>query len=245
LEVRDFSLRKENLKIGVRRIFLPREEVVLILPGFFQSKNTRIFKSLQKEISKFFDTACMDMPGHGNSSSFFTFGSKNEEEALNSVLDYLEGIYHKIGVLAFSLSGLATINSLAKRKAKKVVSLVLVSVPSDFSQIEFRFFSPSAIKLGLRSLDWNLGALLGFPFFKKEKPLENIQRIEFPILFLQGDSDPIIDKTHTFKLAQAHPGKQKVYIFRRGSHAEDLYRSYPEEFLEQVIDWFRRSLKNE
>ncbi len=245
MEVKDFFLKEGGLSISVRRIFLPRQKVVLILPGFFQSKDTRIFKSLQRNLSKFFDVFCVDMPGHGKSRGFFTFGAKQEELAFILVLNHLRRLYPRIGILAFSLSALVAINCLAQDQ-EGVSSLALVSSPSSFSKVEFRFYTLGALRLALRSLDLNLGVLLGFPFLKKGVPLENIKKINnIPILFLQGGLDPIIDKEHTFKLAQVYKGKKKVYIFPQGSHAEDLYRSYPQQFLSQLVEWFKETLDSE
>jgi len=239
MKVENFLLEEKRIKIKGLRFFLPRKEVVLIFPGFFQSKDTRIFRLLQKKLSIFFDIICIDMPGHGRSGSFFTFGSNNENKAFYLTLDYAKRFYSRIGFLAFSLSAMVAVNCLSKTHSD---SLALVSCPYDFSKIEFHFLSWRAVLLGLRSLDWHSGCLAGFPLFPKDKPIENIKHIKVPILFLHGEKDPIISKEHSIVLAKTHRGENRIYIFKEGNHAEDLFRIYPDIFLSEIIAWFKKTL---
>ncbi len=233
-----FYLKERLFKIAGLKYSKDRERVLLIFPGYFQSKDTKIMRRLGDHLFRFFDIICVDMPGHGKSWGFFTFGSYQEEKAFNFVIDYAKRIYSKIGVLAFSLGAMVAVNCARG----DLDSLVLVSCPYDFSKIEFKFLSPRAILLGLKSLDLNAGVLPGYPFFPKKRPIEEISKIKTPTLFLHGDKDPIISHKHTIKLAENFSGEKKVYIFRDGNHAEDLFRTYPQSFLKEVISWSERFL---
>ena len=145
----------DNVRISFDLYRKPgRDAVVIICPGFFQSKETPTFQRLSQALAKECDAICMDFRGHGKSGGLFTF-SAWESADLEAVLDWAEKRYRRIGILGFSLGAATTINLASHRK--DITTLIAVSAPSAFEDIEFQFWTPEAIKTGIAGLEPGAG----------------------------------------------------------------------------------------
>jgi pimeloyl-ACP methyl ester carboxylesterase len=183
----------------------------------------------------------MDFRGHGRSSGLYTF-SAQEGADLDAVLDWARARYARIGVLGFSLGAAIAINTLSRNR-DRIRSLIVVSAPCAFEEIEFRWWTPEAMRRGLLGLEWGAGCRPGNPWLKKERPIERVPALSpIPILLIHGTRDVIVDVEHSRRLYAAAQEPKQLEIVEGGSHAEALFRDDSTRFNRLVNAWFERTL---
>ena len=218
------------------------EAAVLICPGFFQSKDTSTFKRLAHALADQRDILCMDFRGHGRSSGLYTF-SAFEGADFEAVLDFAMARYRRIGIVAFSLGAAIAINTLSRHQGS-VQSLIAVSAPCAFEDIEFKFWTPEAMRTGAKGLEPGAGCRPGNLLLKKERPLDTILNFQnLPTLFIHGTRDVIVGVRHSQRLYAAAPEPKQLQIIEGGSHAEALFRDTPEDLGRLVEAWFCSTLE--
>jgi len=229
-----------GVKISIRHKRKQKNISIIIAHGFFQSKETQTFRKIEDELLDHFDTISMDFRGHGKSDGLYTF-SAYEKEDLKAVVDYARKDYQKVGVLGFSYGG--SIALIEQAEFKNIDSLVCVSSPMASEKIKFKWWTPSAIKLGLKGLERGAGVRPGNPYLKKIRPIDIVQDVmPTPVFFIHGDQDPTVDHSHSQQLYETAREPKKLKIFQRGSHAEELYRKHPRLFIQDVVEWFKATL---
>jgi pimeloyl-ACP methyl ester carboxylesterase len=218
--------------------------VIIIAHGYYNSKQCLVLQQLAQALKGQYDIFMFDFRGHGRSSGFFTWSSR-EGNDLRAVLDFIAPLYSKKGLIAFSTGASISINVLAFDK--RVDSFICVSAPSDMSKIDYRFWE----------LDWKGDAVYTLldpkgrigkgvrpgPFWlAKEKPIDNVAKITIPIMFIHGSRDWVIRPWHSEALFQKAGGLKKIVSIKNGPHAEYLMRDYPEQFVAEVRSWFLNTL---
>lgn len=237
----DFIKNSAGIKISIRHIGISKPQAVIIAPGFFQSKETKTFKRMERDIQKYFDVVSMDFRGHGKSGGWFSF-SAHEKEDLKAVVDYTRRHYHKVGVLGFSYGG--CIAMITAAFYHNIDSLICVGAPLADDEVEFKWWRRESLRLALRGLERGAGVRPGYPFSKKTRPIEIVGLISpAPIFFIHGAEDPTVGLRHSHELYKKAAEPKAIKIFEKGSHAEELYRKFPEEFIKTVVDWFQKTLK--
>jgi len=231
----------DDLKISIRHVTAKREKVIIIAPGFFTSKDTKTYRGIEKDLSRSFDVISMDFRGHGKSQGFYTY-SANEKEDLKAVVDYAKSYgYKKIGVLGFSYGG--AIAMVQTAEYKNIDSLVCVGSPMASEEIEFKWWTPEAFKLGILKFEWGNGVRPGNPFLKKVRSIDIVKFISpTPIFFIHGTGDPTVDQRHSQMLYEAANELKAIKLFENGSHAEEIYRRYPVDFVHVILSWFNSTL---
>ena len=220
-----------------------RQTVVIICPGFFQSKDTPTFKRLAQTLTNQHDVLCMDFRGHGRSTGLYTF-SALEGADLEAVLRWAWEHYQHVGILGFSLGAAIAINTVT-RHLDQVHSLIAVSAPSSFEEIEFKFWTPEAMRTGVLGLEPGVGCRPGNLFLTKAQPLDSVQHLKgLPILFVHGTRDVIVGVDHSRRLYAAAAEPKRLEIIAGGSHAEALFRDDPERFTRLVQAWLNETLLN-
>ena len=73
--------------------------------------------------------------------------------------------------------------------------------------------------------------------YKKIKPINVINKVDIPILFVTGEKDPIVFPWHTVKLYEKYTGTKLLKIFENGKHAEDIFVENKAEFTKICLDW--------
>ena len=218
-----------------------RQAAIIICPGFFQSKETATFQRLARALAEHWDVLAMDFRGHGRSGGLYTFSSQ-EGADLEAVLRWAADRYERIGILAFSMGAAIAINTVS-RQPQRVRSLIAVSGPSTFEEIEFQFWTSEAMRTGLAGCEPGAGCRPGNPLMKKQRPVETIHRLQnVPKLFLHGTRDVIVGFAHSQRLYAAAPEPKRLQLIDGGSHAEALFRDDPAGFLRLVEPWFRTTL---
>ena len=237
----DSVVTQSGERISIRHKKTSKESAVVIAHGFFQSKETSTFKKIENDLLDCFDVISMDFRGHGKSTGFYTF-SALEKEDLKAVLDYAHELYRKVGVLGFSYGG--SIAIIEQIEFKNIDSLICVSSPMASEDIEFKWWTPNAIRLGIRGLERGAGVRPGNPYLKKIRPIDVVQKISpVPVFFIHGDQDPTVNCRHSQKLYEIAKEPKKLEIFEKGSHAKEIYRKYPVDFIKAVKEWFDDTLK--
>jgi len=221
--------------------------LIVICPGFFNSKKNRWMRKTVELVSDCYDTFIFDFRGHGESSGKFTWSAK-EYLDVEAVLDYVAGYkYNSIGILAYSLGAAASITAANKRKDVK--AMVLVSCPFSFWQINYHFWQPemlSDLKDNI-DCDWEgKGARVGSLFRLKKKPINEIKKIkDIPILFIHGQRDWVIKDSHSQKLYAVVQGPKGIELIEDGLHAERMVQQNPERMKKLILNWFNQALDKE
>ena len=235
-----FVQTTSGLRISIHHLKSEKDKVIIIAPGFFQSKLTPTFERIANDLEKNFDVISMDFRGHGQSQGFYTF-SALEKEDLKAVVDYAKEHYKRVGVLGFSYGGSITI--IEQAEFKNIDSIVCVSSPMASDKVEFKWWTIDAIKLGLKGLEPGAGVRPGKPFLQKTKALDVVSLVSpTPIYFIHGTHDPTVSAKHSESLYERAQEPKKIKIFERGSHAEEIYRQTPDRFIEEVRSWFFETL---
>lgn len=218
-----------------------REAAVIICPGFFQSKDTRTFQRMSETLINTRDVLAMDFRGHGRSKGLYTFSAR-EGADLEAVLRFAEERYQRLGVLGFSLGAAIAMNTISRRQGR-VQSLIAVSGPSSFEEIEFKFWTPEAMRTGTQGLEPGAGCRPGNLLLKKARPIDAIRRRgPLPLYFIHGTRDVIVGVQHSHRLFAASPQPKRIDIIEGGSHAEALFRDDPNGFTRLVEAWFADTL---
>ncbi|MCX5665870.1 MAG: alpha/beta hydrolase [Candidatus Omnitrophica bacterium] len=221
------------------------DSIVIVCPGFFNSKDNKWMRKTVDMLTPEFDVMIFDFRGHGKSGGVYTWSAK-ENLDVDAVASYAaQQGYKKIGILAFSLGAAAAVNDAATRNDIK--SMVLINCPSAFNSIDYHFWEPGMwvdLKDNIDSKWEGKGAKTGNIFIAKESPLDNIGRIkDTSIMFISGDKDWIIKPRHSAKLYDAAKGYKKIEIIKGGFHAERLIQYQYEIMRDLIIDWFSRTLR--
>ncbi len=211
-----------------------RDTVLIICPGFFQSKNTLTFRRLATELARERDVLCLDFRGHGDSTGLYTFGAR-EDVDLEAVLQWAQAHYPRVVLLGFSL-GAATALQVASQHGG-VQGLIAISAPAT-EQIEFRWWTLEGLRTGLEGLESRAGCRPGNPWLPKPRPIDAIPRLaSIPILLIHGTRDRIILPQHSERLYAQATGLTQLVFVEGGGHAEALYRRDPKRFLTMVETW--------
>jgi len=194
-----------------------------------------------------YDVIIFDLRGHGKSGGKFTWSAKEHME-INAVLDYAkaEGYKH-IGVVAFSLGAASAVNAASKRD--DIDGMVLISCPSNFNMMDFRFWEPGMFSDLKENIDckWQgKGVRSGNFFLAKTRPIDSIQNIkDTPILFIHGDRDWVLKDRHSKKLFKAAvTSLKRLEIIKGGLHAERLIQADPAAIKRLILNWFSDTFKD-
>jgi len=236
---------KDNQKIAFTHYKKGNDKVVIIVHGFYNSKDSVLLQNLRRELLKRYDIFMFDLRGHGQSSGQFTWTS-TERSDLEAVLDCLREKYSKTAIIAFSIGGSIAINTLAASESL-IDSFICISAPSDCSRIDYiwwqlDFENDVYYTLLTKEGRKGKGARMGPFWLPKEKPINNIGKIKTPILFLHGDRDWIVGKWHSEALYNKAVCEKKLAIIENGPHAEYLLRKYPDKIYNEIASWFEKIL---
>jgi pimeloyl-ACP methyl ester carboxylesterase len=235
----------DNVAISYDYYKTGSDSVVIVCPGFFNSKRSRWMRKTVDILTSDYDVIIFDFRGHGSSGGKYTWSAK-EKADVDTVVNCAGSLgYKKIGILAYSLGASAAINDAAARDDIK--SMVLVSCPSRFGSIDCHFWEWGMwldLKDNIDSKWYGKGARTENIFLKKEDPIDRIGGIKnTSMLFISGDNDWIVNSRHSVKLYDAANGYKKIEVIKDGFHAERLVQFHYEAMKELILDWFSKTLK--
>lgn len=219
-------------------------KVVIIAHGFYNNKDTFLFKGIAEAFSKEYDVIMFDFRGHGKSSDVFTW-TAHEQKDLRAVIAYAkENHYAKIGVIGFSLG--AAIALIEASCHKNIDSVIAVSSPADLKSIDCHFWEKDMwedLKLNFGVKGRGKGVRPGNPSLEKIRPLDIVDNISpTPVLFLHGEKDWLIKPSHSRRLFERAKGPKVLAIIKDGGHAERMFDVFPVQFMQICLDRFRETL---
>ena len=216
-------------------------QAVIVCPGFFKSKDTPTFRRLCEALAASHDVIAMDFRGHGRSGGWYTFSAR-EGDDLAAVLAWARARYARLAVMGFSLGAAIAITTVS-RSPDQVGSMIAVSAPCAFREIEFRWWTPQAIRSGILGLEPGAGCRPQTLWLPKPRPIDHVARLSpIPVCFIHGTRDAIIDVRHSRRLHAAAGEPKRLEIIEGGSHAEALFRDAPDRFLALAGEWFSQTL---
>lgn len=237
LEAEELFLQTpDKVKIAINHHKTGHDEVLIVAHGWFMTKDSACFNDMAKEFSKNFDVISMDFRGHGKSSGFYTFTSK-ESIDLKTVVDYAKKQYSKIHLIGFSLgAALVLIHSAIEKNIDKVIA---VSAPHSFIKIENQIWRKEAWKHTLRKFEFIRWVTIrpSLIIGKKIRPIDIITKVEAPTLFIAGEKDVTVHAWHSKSLFRRAKCKKHFELFKNCCHAEDLFFQEREKFINLCQEW--------
>lgn len=236
MDIEKFVDTPDGQKIGFNHFKNNKESVLIIAHGWFMCKDTKPFISMSKDFLGHHDVIAMDFRGHGKSSGLFTFTAK-EPQDLEAIVTFAKKEYVKVYLLGFSLGGAIVI--LHSAKHNNIDGSIAVSAPADFNKIENHCWKPEAFMPTFKKFDIreNRNIRPGNPFLKKIKPIDVVDKILTPTLFVAGKKDPTVYPWHTKQLYEKATCEKSYELFEYGFHSEDLYLNSKVKFIDICTSW--------
>ncbi|MDD3594625.1 MAG: alpha/beta hydrolase [Candidatus Gastranaerophilales bacterium] len=235
-----FLNTSDNIKIAVNCYYSGHKEVVIIAHGWFMTKDSGAFRDLSENFAQYFDVITLDFRGHGNSSGTYTFSAK-ETKDLDTVVHYAKQHYEKIYLIGFSLGAATALIYSANNN--DVNSMIVVSPPSNFEKIENHMWKKAAWLPTLKKFELKrcFSVRPNLKIYKKVAPIDIVNDITIPTMFVAGEHDPTVYVWHTKKLYEKADCLKKLQIFEDGTHAEDLYLEHKAYFVDMCVDWIKQN----
>jgi pimeloyl-ACP methyl ester carboxylesterase len=218
-------------------------KAVILAHGFYNSKKAVLFKDMADDLLDSYDVIVMDFRGHGQSEGFFDWTAK-EYMDVEAVLAYARTHYSSVGIVGFSLGAASSI--IAASRTDTITSLILVSPPTEFGKIDKHFW-----KMGIsENIIYNVfqegrigkGVRPGKLWLRKTRPIDVIQDIKAPVLFVHGRKDWLILPWHSQRLYEKARGRKRLIMVDEGTHAEYLYRRDRAGTVGAFKEWFAETL---
>ncbi len=230
----------DGVTIKYNAIKSSKKSALFILPGWFMTKDSKAFSDIASDFSKYYDVYTIDFRGHGKSSGEYTFSSK-EVCDLRAIIEKTksEMNYEKNYLMGFSLGSAIAINYCSQYK--DVDSIVAISAPISFEKIENHFWKKEAFIPTFQKFELKRWFSIRFslPFKKMVKPIDVIESISpVPIYFIAGSRDKTIYPWHAQKLYEKACEPKKISVFENTIHAEDIYISSPQTFVNSCYNWY-------
>jgi len=238
-----YVITEDNKNITYDHYKQDHEKVIILAHGFFNSKQTVLFQEMALGLNDEYDVIVMDFRGHGKSDGPFHWTAKAHKD-LEAILEYASQDYQDIGVIGFSL-GAATSLITASRN-EKIDSLIAVSAPTQFGKINYHIW-----RLGFfENIFYNMtregrigkGVKPGRLWLKKIKPIDIVDNISIPVLYMHGKKDWLIRPKHSEKLFEKSPQNKQLILIDKGTHAEYLFRRDKKGTIKIFKDWFSKTL---
>lgn len=235
-----FLKTQDGVKIAINHHKMGHDEVLIIAHGWFMTKDSSYFTDMANVFSGSFDVISMDFRGHGKSSGAYTFTSK-EPEDMKAVVNYAKTQYEKVYLIGFSLGGaLVLIHSAIEKDVDKVIA---VSAPHSFAKIENQMWRKEAWSHSLRKFELKRWITVrpSFIIGKKIRPIDIVDRIQVPTLFIAGNLDRTVHAWHTESLYRRAKCEKHFELFKNCCHAEDLFFQERKKFISLCTDWLDSS----
>ena len=234
-------ITEDNIGIAVNYYNGQKDEVVIVAPGWCMTKDSDAFKKIAEMFFEKYDVLCFDFRGHGKSSGWYTFMAK-ELIDMDSVVKFaISKNYKKIYFAGFSLgAGIAVIYAAQNNC---ISSVIAVSAPTDFDKIENEMWRKEAWGETFKKFELDrFASIRPYPIpLEKIKPIDIIEDLKCPTLFIAGEKDPTVKAWHTETLFNKAVCKKSYKCFENGCHAEDLYLHFEDEFKNLCLDWLAQN----
>ena len=237
-----FLKTEDNIKIAINHYQTGHDTVVIICPGWFMTKDSRAFKTIAGNFARNFDVISMDFRGHGRRGGFYTFTAK-ECKDLDTVVAYASEKHNKIFIIGFSLgAGLALMYAAGH---SELYGVIAVSPHARFYGIENHMWHPNAwIPTLFKKFEpsrW-FSIRPASPFLKKTNPIEIVDKINVPVLFIAGAKDKTVYPHHTKELFDKALCDKSFKLYENGIHAEDIFMDEKQDSFNLCDEWIKAQL---
>ena len=234
-------ITEDNIEIAANYYKNQKDEVVIVAPGWCMTKDSNAFVLISEMFAENYDVLSFDFRGHGKSKGWFTFMAK-ELYDLDAVVKFAQKKgYNKIHLAGFSLGAGVVLIYAAQNQF--ISSVIAVSAPADFDKIENEMWRKEA--WGETFKKFELDRFLSvrpYPIpLEKIKPIDIIEDVKCPTLFVSGEKDPTVKAWHTEELYKKAVCEKYYKCFKDGCHAEDLYLHFEEDFSELCNNWLSQN----
>ncbi len=229
-------ITEDKVEIAVNHYNNGFDRVTVIAPGWFMTKDSRSFKEMSEIFGRYSDILTLDFRGHGRSRGFYTFTSK-EAKDIDTVIKFAEKRYKKIYLIGFSLGGAIVLTAGAENNS--IDKIIAVSAPSAFEKIENKVWKKEAWLQTIKKFELRRWCSIrpALPIGKKIKPVEIVDLIKCPTLFIAGEKDPTVYCWHTKMLYEKALCEKHYELFKNCAHAEDLFLQDKEKFIKLCTNW--------
>lgn len=226
----------DGIKIAINHFKTGKEEVLIIANGWTMSKDSKFTSEMAKLFAKTFDVISFDFRGHGKSSGAYTFTSK-ESQDLKSVVNYANNLYKKVYLIGFSLG--AAISIIHSAQTEHIDRLITVSAPHSFAEIKHFMWAKDFVTNPFKKYEFKICIKLRpSPIIQKKiRPIDIVDKISIPTLFIVGDSDTITHPEDTKSLFYKAKCEKKFELFENCHHGEDLIYQEKEKLINTCIEW--------
>jgi uncharacterized protein len=213
------------------------DTLCLYCHGFLSHKNLKAVPGFVELLAERFDAASFDFRGHGESGGVCTF-TEREVLDIDAVVDYMRAQgYKRIILIGSSMGGATVIRYGALYD--KVEGIITVGAFADFKRFhypatQFSFDLVFNHPIGAHYTRFLRGTRLGSFQPNLPQPLDLIDQIEEPTLFIHGEWDLLVHPNEARLLHErAQPPKQIVVVPRSG-HDMPLLNAKTRDL---IVEW--------
>ncbi len=217
---------------------------VILCPGQNGSMDKDVVQAIPLHQAGF-NVLMFDFRAHGRSEgNTVTLGALEQADLLGA-LDYLaaERGIERAGVLGFSMG--AGVALLAAAQHDGIAALVVDGAYPRVGGLLAGYLRQRGVPGPLaRAGAWLvlvMGSLrVGYQLYRAN-PLDSVDRITAPVLFITGDDDPFVSPDEAGRLAACAAGPVEVWRVAHVGHRE-AYQNHPDEYNRRVVGWFEQYL---
>lgn len=226
----------DGIKIAVNHFKRDKDQVLVIANGWTMSKDSKFIKEMSELFANSVDVISFDFRGHGKSSGLYTFTQK-EPKDLKAIFNYAKTHYKKIYLIGFSLGG--AISILYSAEETFLEKLIIVSAPHSIARIRYFKWLKDFLRNPFCKYEFKKWAKLRpFPIlWGKKRPIDFVDKVSVPTLFIAGELDTIIPYEDTKSLFYKAQCEKEFILFRNCYHAEDLLHNEKEKFVKTCTQW--------
>jgi len=182
-----------------------------------------------------------DFRGHGLSEGDSVSVGPKEAQDVRGAVRFLQGQgFRRFGIFGLSMGAAAA--AYAGPEIQHLEGMVLDSCPASLERIMLHLRKRHRVmsRLGGRLALWFIGRFSGVPA-RSVRPIDQMDRLQSPLLFIHGDQDRLIDPGDLELLYErAREPKEKLLIAGAG-HGE-TFRKGGEAYREAVLRFFAKHL---
>lgn len=228
---------KDNIDIALNHYQNGHDKIVIVAPGWCMTKDSDAFCQISEMFAQSFDVISFDFRGHGKSGGMYTFTAKELMDMDCVVRFSRKNSYKKIYIAGFSL-GAATALIYAS-KSRFIDKVIAVSAPTDFGKIENQMYKKEAWGETFKKFEiTRFASIRPYPVpLNKVKPIDIVDKIKVPTLFIAGEKDPTVHPWHTKELFNKAVCRKEYKEYQKGCHAEDLFLHFKDDFSKLCLEW--------
>jgi len=232
----------DHLKLNAWYIPNKKNTPVLLLHGHGANR-----MSFMKQVTYLhqagYPLVLFDFRGSGLAPGKYVSMGAHETKDIKAFIDYLEKQHHysRFGILSNSMGANAAI--LAAAKDKRITAVVcdspytsLVDVVTLRGKRDFPFLPNWFFKLGFKVMELRLKIKMNDADGRLA-----LQKINFPVLFIQGTKDDLEGTRFSKELLKVSPKGSVLWEVPGAGHYKNFETS-PAEYKQRVLEYFRKNL---